>query len=77
VNRLRADAEAPEDPRLDLEVNRFPYLLPWVRVLFLIPSIRSTTSGHEAWPQIKPILRRALEFRRQIARDGWWNQTCR
>jgi hypothetical protein len=54
-------------------MNRLPYLLPWVRVLFLIHSIRSTTWGHEAWPQIKPILRRALEMRRQIARDGWWN----
>jgi hypothetical protein len=26
---------------------------------------------HEAWPQIKPVLRRALEMRRQIVRDGW------
>jgi hypothetical protein len=45
---------------------------PWVRVLLLIHSIRSTTWGHEAWPQIRPILRRALEMRQQIARDGWW-----
>ena len=47
-----------------------PYLLPWVRVLLMI---RSTTWGHEAWPEVKPVLRRALEIRRQIARDGWWN----
>jgi hypothetical protein len=45
---------------------------PSVRVLLLIHSIRSTTWGHEAWPQIRPILRRALEMRQQIARDGWW-----
>jgi hypothetical protein len=54
-------------------MNQLPYLLPWVRVLLLIHSIRLTTSGHEAWPQIKPILRRALEMHGQIARDGWWN----
>ena len=56
-------------------MNRLPYLLPWVRVLFLIHSVRSTTWGHEAWSQIKPILRRALEMRQQIARVGWWNYT--
>jgi len=49
-----------------------PYLLPWVRVLLLIRSITSTTWGHEAW-EVKPVLRRALEMRRQIAREGWWN----
>jgi hypothetical protein len=54
-------------------MNHLPYLLPWVRVLILIRFITSTTWGHEAWPQIKPVLRRALEMRRQIARDGWWN----
>jgi hypothetical protein len=54
-------------------MNRLPCLLPWVRVLILIRSITLTTWGYEAWPQIKPVLRRALEMRRQIARDGWWN----
>jgi hypothetical protein len=29
--------------------------------------------GHEAWPEVKPVLRRALEMRRQIAREGWLN----
>jgi hypothetical protein len=29
--------------------------------------------GHEAWPEVKPVLRRALEMCRQIAREGWWN----
>jgi hypothetical protein len=56
-----------------IELNRPPYLLPWVRVLFLIHSITSTPWGHETWPLVKPLLRRALEMRRQIARDGWWN----
>jgi hypothetical protein len=56
-----------------IRMTRLPYLLPWVRVLLLIHSIRSTTWGHEARPETKPILRRALEMRRQIARDGWWN----
>jgi hypothetical protein len=51
-----------------------PYLLlPWVRVLLLIRSISSTPWGHEAWLEVKPVLRRALEMRRQIAREGWWN----
>ena len=50
-----------------------PHLLPWVRVLLLIRSITSTIWGHQAWPEVKPVLRRALEMRRQIAREGWWN----
>ena len=54
-------------------MNQLPYLLPWVRVLLLIRSITSATWGYEAWPEVKPVLRRALEMRRQIARDGWWN----
>ena len=54
-------------------MTRLPYLLPWVRVLLLIRSITSTTCGHEAWPEVKPVLRRALEMHRQIARNGWWN----
>jgi len=40
-------------------VTRLPYLLPWVRVLLLIRSITSTTWGAEAWPEVKPVLRRA------------------
>jgi len=50
-----------------------PFLLPWVRVLLLIRSITSTSWGHTAWPEVKPVRRRALEMRRQIAREGWWN----
>jgi hypothetical protein len=50
-----------------------PFLLPWVRLLLFIRSITSTTWGHEAWPAVKPVLRRAFEMRRQIAREGWWN----
>ena len=70
----------PDDPAVaaaasgsgDRSVKPLPYLLPWVRVLLLIRSITSTTWGHEAWPEVKPVLRRALEMRRQIAREGWW-----
>jgi hypothetical protein len=47
------------------------FLLLWVRVLLLIRSITSTTWDHQAWPHVKPLLRRALETRRQIARDRW------
>ena len=31
-------------------MNHPPYVLPWVRVLFVIRSITSTTWGHETWP---------------------------
>jgi hypothetical protein len=47
-----------------------PYLLRWIRVLLLIRSITSTTCGHEAWPQVRPLLRRALEMRRKMRGRG-------
>ena len=56
-------------------MTRLPYLLPWIRVLFLIESLTSTSWSVETWPSVKPLLRRALELRRQIAREGWWNET--
>jgi hypothetical protein len=45
------------------------YLLPWVRVLLLIRSITSSAWGHEASPEVKPVLRRA-KIRRQIVFHG-------
>ena len=54
-------------------MNRLPYLLPCVRVLFLIHSFTSTEWHGTAERLVQPILRQALEMRRQIARDGWWN----
>jgi hypothetical protein len=50
-----------------------PHLLPCVRVLLLIRFHHIDHLGDEAWPQVKPLLRRALEMRRHIAREGWWN----
>jgi hypothetical protein len=50
-----------------------PYLLPWVRVLLLIRSITSTDWDETTGRLVQPLLRRALEMRRQIARDRWWN----
>jgi hypothetical protein len=55
-------------PNLNLDSRGHPFLLPWVRVLILIRDIRSTTWGYEAWPRIKPLLRRAPQMRRQVAR---------
>jgi hypothetical protein len=52
-----------------------PYLLPWVRLLILIRSITSTEWDETAGRLVQPILRQALEMRRQIAREGWWNST--
>jgi hypothetical protein len=43
-------------------------------VLLLIRWTTPTTWGYEAWPDAKPVLRRALEMRWQIAREGWRNQ---
>ena len=63
-----ARARGPAD-----SVNHLPYLLPWVRVMILDPVHHIDDVGHEAWPQVKPLLRPALEMRRQIAREGWWN----
>jgi hypothetical protein len=51
-------------------MTQLPYLLPWVRVLFLIHAITSTDWDETAGRLVQPILRRALEMRRQIARDG-------
>jgi hypothetical protein len=49
------------------------YLLPWVRVLFLMRSIISTEWDDTTGQLVQPILQRALQMRQQIARDGWWN----
>jgi hypothetical protein len=55
------------------DMRYLPYLVPWVRLLFLIRSIRSTEWDEMTGRLVQPILRRALEMRRQIAREGWWN----
>jgi hypothetical protein len=53
--------------------SRLPFLLPWVRVSLLIRSIQATTWDEATWPTIKAALRRALEIRSPIRREGWWN----
>ena len=53
------------------DIKYLPYLLPYVRVLFLIHSI--TESDDMTGRLVQPLLRRVLEMRRQCARDGWWN----
>ncbi len=50
-----------------------PFLLPWVRVFLPIRSITDEPWPDQTWPLVQPVLRRALEMRRQIAREGWWN----
>jgi hypothetical protein len=44
-------------------------------VLLLIRSITSTDWDDTTGRLVQPLLSRALEMRRQIAREGWWNQT--
>jgi hypothetical protein len=56
-------------------MNQLPFLLPFGTALFLIRSITSTDWDDTTGRLVLPILRRALEMHRQIARDGWWNQT--
>jgi hypothetical protein len=55
------------------DMRYLPYLLPRVRLLFLIRSITSTEWDEMTGRLVQPILRQALEMRRQIAREGWWN----
>jgi hypothetical protein len=52
------------------DMRYLPYLVPWVRLLFLIRSIRSTEWDEMTGRLVQPILRRALEMRRQIAAGG-------
>jgi len=52
---------------------RLPFLLPWVRISLLIWSIQTTTWDDATWPTVKVALVRALDIRRQINREGWWN----
>jgi hypothetical protein len=54
-------------------VNQLPYLLPWVRVVLLIRSIRATTFDEVTWPTAGTVLARALAMRSRLLREGWWN----
>ena len=45
-------------------LSRLPYLLPWVRILFLIRSITSTDWDDTTGRLVQPLLRRAMEMRR-------------
>jgi hypothetical protein len=70
----RASEYSPESQTVTTRDMRYlPYLLPWVRLLFLIRSITSTEWDQMTGRLVQPIFRRALEMRRQITRDGWWN----
>ena len=53
--------------------SRLPFLLPWIRINLLIRLIRRTTWDDATWPTVKAALARALDMRRQINREGWWN----
>jgi hypothetical protein len=52
---------------------RVPFLLPWVKVHILIRSITAYTWPEDQWRIVKPLLRRALEIRGELRREGWWN----
>jgi len=52
---------------------RLPYLLPWVKVNLLIRSVTQHNWPEAQWRLVRPRLRRALEIRSQLRREGWWN----
>jgi len=52
---------------------RLPFLLPWLKANLLIRSITSRTWNAQDWPIVKAHLGRALEIRRDLSREGWWN----
>ena len=56
-----------------VSASRLPFLLPWVRVTLPIRSIQARVWDDATWPTVKVALRRALEMRSQIRREGWWN----
>ncbi len=45
---------------------------PWLRLTLLLRTMLNTRWG-DAWPRIKPEIRRAVELRRQVERAGWFN----
>jgi hypothetical protein len=54
-------------------ITRLPFLLPWVKVNLLIRSITSHVWDDRTWPIAKAHLGRALEIRRDLRREAWWN----
>jgi len=55
----------------DQRAPAFPTAL--VRIALLIRTIRTTAWDDNTWPTVKVALARALDMRRQINREGWWN----
>ena len=55
-----------------MNTRSLPFLLPWIANL-LIRSIRTTTWDDATWPMVKAARARALDVRRPINREGWWN----
>ena len=58
---------------VEQKIAGLPHLFPWLKVKLLIRSITSQIWPDEQWRILKPELRRALEIRSQIRREGWWN----
>jgi hypothetical protein len=52
---------------------RLPFLLDYVRLELLIPTMLSENWAPEAWPAVKHELAKALRMRQQPARAGCWN----
>jgi hypothetical protein len=50
-----------------------PFLLPWIKVNLLIRSITGRVWDERTWPIAKAQLGRALEIRRDLSREAWWN----
>ena len=61
----RSAARPPDAPR--------PWHLPWLRNELLLRMLRGTRWDGEVWPTAQATLRDALEARRRILREGWFN----
>jgi hypothetical protein len=46
---------------------------PWLRIQRLIRSILETRWDTKTWPTAKATLKRALEDKKKIRREGWMN----
>jgi hypothetical protein len=51
-------------------MRRLPYLLPWVRIELLLRSMLEVRWNGDTWPIIRVHLRRSLEIRSALAREG-------
>lgn len=50
-----------------------PVWHPWIRVNWIIATVRATRWDAGAWPAAKVALLDAIAERKRLARSVWWN----